>query len=1016
MKTPVNSRDIALQSTTIRVLGVSTNYINLTCPTQQFKYGTDNVAQPASTIVTATLIGALLGTVTFSTTGFSEAPIVNGNQLTVDPDKITGDFATISATLVYQGETYTAVPVSISKIFNQLVARITTPNSQVPSYSDGTGYTLPTADNFIELYNGIVKLTTGVVYGPATQTKNGLTVAVNSSTGKITLSQVNPNTWSSTTENFTLTATRGTITYSATYTVTKAKQGFGGQQVADIELYQWSTAQPAVPTGTSTYTWLTKAHSYTNTDAWKTTISANPGIVGIKLWRVTQGIIAAADATAPTYQTTWASGATVLQITTDANAYIKTRIAIAYKNDASPPVPPAGTSTYNWETSTISAAPSGWTLIAEDTPAGFTLYQAAVDLLAAQSETSSTIDWTRSSITPVRYSGGNAINAAATITAALTNATHIIPVNTTGSILNLANSGTDLFVYEGATPLVYDGIGIDTGTFKVTVTVSGVNAGTASAVTVNNIEGVRFAKLSAASFATGSTGTITYFVSGKRLSTNIEDTSGTPFSYTLQQTFSKKSSGSSGSAGSAFWFNTSASVVQKNSSGVFNPTTVTIAGKQAATTAGTISNYSAWYKIFKNNDTVAVYTSSVAQSDTVYTVTDSSTYKLRIESYSNAGFTNLIDQETVYIVSDISSNQTNVTARRAYVVVTTTPAATPASLVVDGDSLPTAGTWFTPGVYSTTVPAGDLAENQSLYQVDGVYVSGGSTTWGFPYLSSLKVGNLQAITANTGNLTISGSIKGGLATNLTTGNGFFVDSDGYLRVGNPGAAQLKFDNSGLSITNADGANIFTVVSNAQTAALNSADDAAAAALSAASARDNATIIKVQYSSNNVNWHDSYVAGDIYLRTASKTVAAADFTYTAGSKFVGDKGADSTVPGPPGASITGAAGDRGSVTRYIGGLTAWSDTVANNYFSNTYGGKVLNDTVTQYGTNFSQTRFWDGSLWAQVAVAIDGNLLVTGTVSADKISVGGILVGQQIKNQGGTFVIDFGTNPFISISV
>lgn len=1015
MKTPVNSRDIALQATTIRVLGVSTNYINLTCPTQQFKYGTDNVAQPSSTIVTATLVGALQGTVTFSTTGISPAPTSTTNQLTVNPENITGDFATISATLVYQGETYTAVPVSISKIFNQLVARITTPSDQVPSYSDGTGYTLPTADNFIELYNGVVKLTTGVVYGPATQTKNGLTVAVNSSTGRITVSQVNPNTWSSTTENFTLTATRGTITYSATYTITKAKQGFGGQQVADIELYQWSTAQPAVPTGTSTYTWATKAHSYTNTDSWRTTVSASPGGVGIKLWRVTKAINAPAEAATPTYVTTWASGATVLQITTDANAYIKTRIAIVYKNDISPPVPPAGTSTYNWETSTISAAPSGWTLIAEDTPAGFTLYQAAVDLLAAQSETSSTIDWTLSSITPIRYSGGNAV---ATITAALTNATHVIPVNTTGSILNLANTGTDLFVYEGATPLVYDGIGTTTGTFKVTTTVSGVTAGAASAVTANSATGVRFANLSAASFATGSTGTITYLVSGRRLSTSPGDTNGTPFTYTLQQTFSKKSSGSSGSAGSAFWFNTSASVVQKNSSGVFNPTTVTIAGKQAATTAGTISNYSAWYKIFKNNDTVAVYTSSVAQSDTVYTLTGSSTYKLRIESYSNADFTNLIDQETVYVVSDTSAGQTDAVARRAYVVVTTTPSATPASLEVTGDSLPTTGTWFANKVYTATAPTTALAENESLYQVDGVYVSGGNTTWGFPYLSTLKVGNLQAISANTGNLTISGSIKGGLATNLTTGNGFFVDSNGYLRVGNPAGAQLKFDNSGLVITNSAGTNVFTVVSDAESAASNAAGAAAASALSAlnaadsaASARDNATIIKVQYSSNNVDWHDSYIAGDIYLRTASKTVAAADFTYGTGSKFVGDKGADSTVAGPPGDD-----GTRGSVTRYISGVTAWSDAVADNYFNNTYGGKVLNDTVTQYGTNFSQTRFWDGSSWAQVTVAIDGNLLVTGTVGADKISTTTALIGHQIRNATSTFVIDFGANPYISISV
>lgn len=1163
MKTPVNSRDIALQATAIRVLGVSTNYINLTCPTQQFKYGTDNVAQPASTIVTATLVGALQGTVTFTTTGFSEAPIVNGNQLTVDPDKITGDFATISATLVYQGETYTAVPVSISKIFNQLVARITTPNSQVPSYSDGTGYTLPTADNFIELYNGVVKLATGVVYGPATQTKNGLVVAVNTTTGKITVSEVNPNTWTSTTENFTLTATRGTIAYNATYTVTKAKQGFGGQQVATLELYQWSTAQPAVPTGTSTYTWTTKAHSYNNTDSWRTTVSASPGGVGIKLWRVTKAINAAAEATTPTFVTTWASGATVQQVTTDANALIKTRIAIVYKNDISPPVPPAGTATYNWASSTISAAPSGWTLVAEDTPAGFTLYQAAVDLLAAQSETSSTIDWTLSSIIPLRYSGSNAINAMNSITAALTNATHIIPSNTTNAtISNFANSGTDLFVYEGATPLVYDGVGTDIGTFKVTATASGVTAGTASAVTVNNATGVKFEKLTASTFANNATGKITYVVSGKRLSTSIEDTAGTAFSYTVEQTFTKTSRGALGAAGSAIWLTTSASVIQKNSSGVFNPPTVTISGKQAATTAGTISNYSGWFKIFKNNDTVAVYTSSVAEASTVYTITGSNTSKLRVEMYSTAQFTTLLDQETIYITSDTNASQTDAVARRAYVVATTTPAATPASLVVTGDNVPTAGTWFTGKVYSTTAPTDALAENESLYQVDGVYINGGDTTWGFPYLSSLKVGNLQAITANTGNLTISGSIKGGTASNLTTGNGFYVDSNGYLRVGNPSGAQLKFDAAGLSITDASGTDIFTVVSGAESAASDSADsasaaaDAADAALAAAgsvtwlgsagikvvtgielqktattSAWDvhrysaesytngayisfipgatsfnfmigmdsnptqNASYETIDYawycqpsgalqiyengngfniSSDFNTYSTSTVLSIIYdgryvkyyrngtvIRTvepgaglklqadssfynqgaSAKSIrfgpvgtigangAAATIsigTITTGNAGTsasvtnsgtssaavlnftipkGSAGADSTVPGP-----------RGSVTAYISGYTSWNSAVATTYFNTNYGGVVLNDTVTQYGPNFSQTRFWNGSSWVEVTVAIDGNLLVTGTVGADKISTSTALIGHQIKNQTGTFVMDFGALPFISISI
>jgi hypothetical protein len=1028
MNTPINSRDLALQATAIRVLGVSSNYISLSCPTQQFKYGTDNVAQPSSTIVTATLIGALKGTVTFSTTGISPAPTSTTNQLIINPDNITGDFATISATLTYQGETYIAVPISISKIFNQLVARITTPIDQVPAYSDGTGYTLPTADNFVELYNGVVKLASGVIYGPITQTKNGLTVAVNATTGKITLSQANPSAWTSATENFTLTATRNNIAYTATYTVTKAKQGYGGQQLADVVLYQWSTAQPAVPVGTSVYTWATKGHNYTNDDSWRTTVSANPGTVGIKLWRAIKGIIAPSEATTPTYSFTWAAGTAVRQVTTDANDTIKTRIAIVYKNDISAPTI-SGTSTYNWNTASIDTAPSGWSLVAADTQPGFTLYQAAVDLLAAQSETSSVIDWTRSSITPVRYAGGN---GAASITADLTNATHAIPTDSTGSTINFANSGTDLFVYEGATPLVYDGIGTGTGKYKVTVTASGVTAGAVSTVTANGATGARFDILTGATFAVNTTGKLTFVVSGRRLTTEPGVTIGTPFTYTVEQTFTKTPGGVQGVAGVAYWLITSASVIQKNINNVFNPSTITISGKQSSGAAA--SNYSAWFRIFKNNDTVATYSSSVAEAFTTYTLEGASTSSIRVNMYSDSGFTNLLDQETIPVVSDGSTGQTGAAARRAYVVATTTPSGSPTSLEVVGDNLPTAGTWFAGKTYSTTAPAAALAAGESLYQSDGVYVSGGNTTWGFPYLSSLKVGNLQAISANTGDLTVTGSIKGGTASSLTAGNGFFVDSNGYLRVGNPNGAQLKFDAGGLSITNSAGTSVFTVVSSAETAAANAARSAEQAATNAgtaatnagnsasaaATAAANATIIKVQYSADSVNWHDSFTTGDIYLRTGSKTAAAPDYTWGAASKFVGDKGdkGDQGGKGDKGdQGNPGGTGSRGSVTRFINtGLTYWNDDVANNYFNNTYGGKVLNDTLTEYGPSYSETKFWDGSSWIAVTVAINGNLLVSGTVGADKLTAGSVLIGHQIRNASNTFVIDFGANPYISISV
>lgn len=90
------------------------------------------------------------------------------------------------------------------------------------------------------------------------------------------------------------------------------------------------------------------------------------------------------------------------------------------------------------------------------------------------------------------------------------------------------------------------------------------------------------------------------------------------------------------------------------------------------------------------------------------------------------------------------------------------------------------------------------------------------------------------------------------------------------------------------------------------------------------------------------------------------------------------------PGPQGA--VGNAGQRGSRTFYVPVATnAWSDTPA-YVAASVSAGPVLNDTVVQYNNDapFSQTRFWTGASWALVNVALDGNSLVTGSVSADKL--------------------------------
>ena len=851
MQTPINSRDLALQNTIPRVLPISINYINLSCPTQQFKYGTDNVAQPASTIVTATLIGILQGTVNFTTTGLDPAPTAVGNTLTINPDHMTGDVVTINASMPAQGTLYQAVPLTLSKIYNQLVAKTTRTVDLLPAYTDGSGYALPAADNSIELYNGVVKLTSDVAYGPATQTKNGLTATVNVTNGLITLSQASTNAWTSTSESFTFTATRGAIAYTTTYTITKAKQGVGGQQLIEPALYQWSTAQPAAPTGTSQYTWTTQAHVYTpttvNPDTWSIIVPQNPGGT-VKLWKVTKAVTAEASLTTTTTSFTWTSS-TIRQITTEANELIKTASPKIYAVALNVVSLPAlvGTSDYNWATKTIQAIapvngqvqptiPSGWSTTEPTLTPGFTVYQAAVDIIDRQSATITSIDWSKSSVSAIKYAGGTGLSG---ITAILTNDTHAIPTDSTDSTRNLTNSGTDLFIYEGATPLVYDANYADTtgtGKFKVTAAVDGVEAGDPAVVTVVGTgTGVRFADLKSASFDKAGTGSITFTVTGRRLTVEPGQTLGTPFTYTVKQSFTKTPSGIQGVPGVAYWIASSASVIQRTTpvsgSPSFNPSSITFTAKKS--TGGTPSDYTDGYvKLFRNGALVNPPANDAKITSFTYTI-PADTTSIRYELYSDYsqqnGLSNLLDSETIPVVADGGKGDqglTGISARRAYIVVPSavTPATTPATYEpVPELGYPVNGTWFTTNSNSITWTVSwtasaptSISEGFTLYQSDGLYNSATQkTTWNPPYISSLKVGNLAAISLNTGGLTISDFIKGGDAASLTEGAGFYVNSSGNLRVGTPGAAQLKFDSGVLSISNSSGTNIFTVINDSK---------------------------------------------------------------------------------------------------------------------------------------------------------------------------------------------------------
>lgn len=130
------------------------------------------------------------------------------------------------------------------------------------------------------------------------------------------------------------------------------------------------------------------------------------------------------------------------------------------------------------------------------------------------------------------------------------------------------------------------------------------------------------------------------------------------------------------------------------------------------------------------------------------------------------------------------TGSTGAAARIMFARIAGNPTPVSGNVTVSGDNRPTGaqGSAVWGASFNVTWSATDPnpSSNDSLYQSDGIY-DGVNTTWSTPYISSLKVGTLSAITVNTGALTVQntltintlGSILGG-QTAYATGTGFFL--------------------------------------------------------------------------------------------------------------------------------------------------------------------------------------------------------------------------------------------------
>jgi hypothetical protein len=182
---------------------------------------------------------------------------------------------------------------------------------------------------------------------------------------------------------------------------------------------------------------------------------------------------------------------------------------------------------------------------------------------------------------------------------------------------------------------------------------------------------------------------------------------------------------------------------------------------------------------------------SLVDSATVSTSTINwTTASIRAESYAGTNGT---------------PGTNGLSSRICFARVPSNPAPVSGTIVTSGNSsFPTSGqsssTWGFAATWVATDP--NPSSTDSLYQSDGIYdPATNQTSWGTPYISSLKVGSLSAITVNTGALTVTGNFQANTAAisgTTMTGSGGILYPSGNFAFGNS-STNISFNGSAMTL-------------------------------------------------------------------------------------------------------------------------------------------------------------------------------------------------------------------------
>lgn len=217
--------------------------------------------------------------------------------------------------------------------------------------------------------------------------------------------------------------------------------------------------------------------------------------------------------------------------------------------------------------------------------------------------------------------------------AVLTNDSHTLPANSSGTVTSYAGAVTKINIYRGADQE------LDTS-WTYTLEKSSAIAGFTATITAS--------------------GLLTVSAFPASLDSGYVDITATKdgIALTKRLTITKSKQGSGGANGVAYWQVASSDVIKRGTNNLYTPATITV--KNMTANGTTVSAYSGRFKIYEATDAAgsvfgtAIYTSSVNESERIYTPPNYATKAItaiKIETYLADGVT-LVDTTTIPVLLD----------------------------------------------------------------------------------------------------------------------------------------------------------------------------------------------------------------------------------------------------------------------------------------------------------------------------------------------------------------------------